>query len=73
MAAEPGREALGRVVEALPSGVYKVDLDDGRRVNAHVASTMRLHFVQILPGDRVALEVSPYDTSRARIIRRIAR
>ncbi|GMV39235.1 MAG: hypothetical protein AMXMBFR64_09510 [Myxococcales bacterium] len=73
MAPELGREALGRVVEALPSGVYKVDLDDGRSVYAHVASTMRLHFVQILPGDRVALEVSPYDTSRARIIRRIAR
>lgn len=73
MVTQLGREVEGRVIEPLPSGMFRVELEDGHRVQAHVASKMRLHFVQILPGDRVALEVSPYDSSRARITRRIER
>lgn len=67
------RDVTGRVVEALPNGMFRVELDNGDRVVAHVASKMRLHFVQILPGDAVSVELSPYDRSRAKVTRRIER
>ncbi len=68
-----GFEAEGEVVEALPNAMYRVALADGRRVLAHVSEKMRLNIVRILPGDRVRLQLSPYDLSRGRIIDRSSR
>ncbi len=58
------------MVEALPSAMFKVKLDDGREVLAHLSGKMRLNFIRILPGDRVAMEFSPYDDKRGRIVYR---
>ena len=55
------------MVEALPNAMYRVELENKHIVLAHVSGKMRMHFIRILPGDRVALELSPYDLSRGRI------
>jgi len=55
------------VVEALPNAMFRVELENKHIVLAHVSGKMRMHFIRILPGDRVALELSPYDLSRGRI------
>ena len=60
----------GTVTEALPSANFKVKLDDGTEVLAHLSGKMRLNFIRILPGDRVTLEFSPYDDKRGRIVYR---
>ena len=60
----------GRVVEPLPNALFKVELENGHRVLAHVSGKMRMHFIRILPGDRVTVELSPYDLSRGRIVYR---
>ncbi len=60
----------GIVIEALPSANFKVKLDDGVEVLAHLSGKMRLNFIRILPGDRVTLEFSPYDDKRGRIVYR---
>jgi translation initiation factor IF-1 len=60
-------EAEGTVTEALPNAVFRVELDSGHKVLAHVCGKMRMHFIRILPGDKVKLELSPYDLSRGRI------
>lgn len=60
----------GVVVEALPSATFKVKLADGSEVLAHLSGKMRLHFIRILPGDKVTMEFSPYDDKRARIVYR---
>ena len=60
-------EVQGTVVEPLPNGMFRVQLDNGHRVLAHVSGKIRMHFIRILPGDRVTLELSPYDLSRGRI------
>jgi len=70
MPKEEGIEVEGTVVEPLPNAMFRVDLDNGHRVLAHVAGKMRMHFVRILPGDRVKLELSPYDLTRGRIVYR---
>ncbi len=57
----------GEIVEALPNAMFRVKLDNGHLVLAHVSGKMRMHFIRILPGDRVKLELSPYDLSRGRI------
>jgi translation initiation factor IF-1 len=57
-------------IEPLPNAMFRVELDNGHRVLAHVAGKMRMHFVRILPGDRVKLELSPYDLTRGRIVYR---
>jgi len=62
----------GKIVEALPGSLYRVQLPDGQTVLAHIAAKMRLTLVRALPGDRVALELSPYDRSRARIVRKLS-
>ena len=67
MAKEAAIEAQGRVTEALANTQFRVELDNGHQVLAHVAGKMRKHFIRIVPGDRVVVEVSPYDTSRGRI------
>jgi len=64
-------EVEGTVIEALPNAMFRVELDNGHRVLAHVAGKLRIHFIRILPGDRVRVELSPYDLSRGRITYRI--
>jgi translation initiation factor IF-1 len=60
-------EIQGIVVEPLPNGMFRVELDNGHRVLAHVSGKIRMNFIRILPGDRVTVELSPYDISRGRI------
>jgi translation initiation factor IF-1 len=62
----------GRILEVLPGQLFRVQLGDGQVVLAHIAAKMRLTHVRALPGDRVELERSPYDRSRARIVRKLA-
>ncbi len=59
-----------KVVEALPNAVFKVKLENGHVILAHVSGKMRMHFIRILPGDTVTVEMSPYDLSRGRIVLR---
>ena len=61
----------GVVKEALPNGMFRVELDNGHKVLAHISGKIRMNFIRILPGDRVKLQLSPYDLSRGRIIFRI--
>ena len=67
MAKEKAIEVEGRVVESLPNAMFRVELPNGHAVLAHVSGKIRLHFIKILPGDAVRLELSPYDLSRGRI------
>lgn len=60
-------EAEGEVTEKLPNGKFRVELDNGHEVIAHIAGKLRMHYINILPGDRVELELSPYDLTRGRI------
>lgn len=64
-------ETEGKVIEALPNAMFRVELDNGHRVLAHVSGKMRMNFIRILPGDKVKLELSPYDLSRGRITFRV--
>jgi translation initiation factor IF-1 len=64
-------ETEGKVIEALPNAVFKVELENGHFVLAHVSGKMRMNFIRILPGDKVKLELSPYDLSRGRITFRV--
>ena len=61
----------GVVQEALPSTLFRVRLDDGSEMLAHLAGRMRVHFIRVLPGDRVRIEISPYDATRGRIVQRL--
>jgi translation initiation factor IF-1 len=60
----------GKVIEPLPNALFRVELDNGHQVLAHVSGKMRMNFIRILPGDKVTVELSPYDLSRGRIIYR---
>lgn len=60
----------GAVIEALPNASFRVELDNGFRVLAHLSGKMRMHYIKILPGDRVLVELSPYDLTRGRIVYR---
>jgi len=60
-------EVEGKVVEALPNAMFVVELENGHKVLAHISGKLRMNFIRILPGDRVNLELSPYDLSRGRI------
>lgn len=64
-------EVEGIVVEALPNAMFRVELDNGYKVLAHISGKIRLNFIRILPGDRVKIELSPYDLTRGRIVRRL--
>ncbi|HWP45923.1 MAG TPA: translation initiation factor IF-1 [Candidatus Limnocylindrales bacterium] len=69
----PKEEAIqveGTVVEPLPNAMFRVELDNGHKVLAHISGKMRKHFIRILPGDKVTVELSPYDLTRGRIIYR---
>lgn len=70
MAKEAAIEMEGNVVEALANTQFRVELENGHKILAHVAGKMRKHFIRIVPGDRVVVEVSPYDINRGRIIYR---
>ncbi|GMR04805.1 MAG: translation initiation factor IF-1 [Thermodesulfobacteriota bacterium] len=66
----PKEEAIqveGTVVETLPNAMFRVELEQGHRILAHVSGKMRMHFIKILPGDKVTVELSPYDLTRGRI------
>lgn len=60
----------GVVIEGLPNANFKVKLDDGPEVLTHISGKMRIHFIKILPGDRVTVELSPYDKTKGRIVYR---
>jgi len=70
MAKEDVIEVEGTVKEPLPNAMFKVQLENGHEVLAHISGKMRMHFIRILPGDKVKLEISPYDLSRGRIVYR---
>ena len=70
MAKEEAIEVEGTVIEPLPNAMFRVELDNGHKVLAHISGKMRMHFIRILPGDKVTVELSPYDLTRGRIIYR---
>ena len=63
-------EVVGTVVENLPNAMFRVELENGHRLLAHISGKMRMHFIKIVPGDKVSVQVSPYDLNRGRIIYR---
>ncbi|MBC8450685.1 translation initiation factor IF-1 [bacterium] len=67
MAKQKGITVEGVVNEALPNAMFRVELDNGHKVLAHISGKMRMHYIKILPGDRVTVEISPCDWSRGRI------
>lgn len=67
MSKEDSIEVTGSVVETLPNAMFRVELENGHRVLAHISGKMRMHFIKILPGDKVTVELSPYDLNRGRI------
>jgi translation initiation factor IF-1 len=60
-------EVEGKIVESLPNAMFQVELDNGHKVLAHISGKLRMNFIRILPGDKVTLELSPYDLTRGRI------
>jgi len=70
MAKEESIKVEGTVLETLPNAMFKVELENKHQVLAHISGKMRMHFIKILPGDRVTVELSPYDLSRGRIVYR---
>ena len=69
----PKKDAIrveAKVLDALPNAMFKVELEGGHQIIAHVSGKMRMHFIRILPGDTVTVEMSPYDLSRGRIVLR---
>ena len=67
MAKKDAIEVEGKVVEILPNTMFRVELSNGHRILAHISGKMRLHFIRILPGDKVLLEMSPFDLTKGRI------
>jgi translation initiation factor IF-1 len=67
MSKEEAIEVQGKILETLPNAMFRVELDNGHIVLAHISGKMRMHFIKILPGDRVTVELSPYDLTRGRI------
>jgi translation initiation factor IF-1 len=67
MPKEDSIEVEGRIIEPLPNAMFKVELENGQVVLAYVSGKMRMHFIKILPGDRVTVELSPYDLTKGRI------
>lgn len=68
MAKEDVIEVEGTVVEPLPNAMFRVELPNGHRILAHISGKMRMHFIKILPGDKVKVQLSPYDLNRGRIV-----
>ena len=67
MAKKDEIEVEGKVLEALPNAMFKVEIEGGHNVLAHISGKMRMHYIKILPGDKVKVELSPYDLTRGRI------
>lgn len=67
MAKEDVIEVEGKVIDTLPNAVFKVELENGATILAHVSGKIRMHYIRILPGDRVTVELSPYDLTKGRI------
>ncbi|MBN3039228.1 MAG: translation initiation factor IF-1 [Candidatus Omnitrophica bacterium] len=67
MAKEEPLQVEGTVTEALPNATFRVELENGHQILAHISGKMRMHFIRILPGDKVTVEMSPYDLSKGRI------
>ncbi|MFH0732064.1 MAG: translation initiation factor IF-1 [Candidatus Omnitrophota bacterium] len=67
---EEAIQTEGTIIEALPNAMFRVELDNGHRILAHVSGKMRMHFIRIVAGDRVKIELSPYDLSKGRIVYR---
>ena len=67
MAKKEAIEVEGTVIENMPNAVFRVELANGHKVLAHISGKMRMHFIRVLPGDRVLVELSPYDLSRGRV------
>jgi translation initiation factor IF-1 len=67
MAKEEAIQVEGTIIEPLPNAMFRVELENGHKVLAHISGKMRMHFIKILPGDMVTVELSPYDLSRGRI------
>ncbi|MCI0406449.1 MAG: translation initiation factor IF-1 [candidate division Zixibacteria bacterium] len=70
MAKEETIQVEGRVIEPLPNAMFRVELDNGHQVLAHISGKMRMNYIRILPGDKVTVELSPYDLTRGRIVYR---
>jgi translation initiation factor IF-1 len=70
MASKDAIRLQAKVIEALPNAMFKVELENGHVITAHVSGKMRMHFIRILPGDTVTVEMSPYDLNRGRIVLR---
>ena len=68
MAKEEAIQVEGNILEPLPNAMFRVELDNGHKVLAHISGKMRMHYIKILPGDKVTIELSPYDLTRGRII-----
>ena len=67
MAKEDVLEVEGTVLEALPNAMFQVELENGHQILAHISGKLRMHFIRILPGDKVTVEISPYDLTKGRI------
>ena len=67
MAKQKSIEQEGKIIEALSNAMFRVELDNGHIVTAHISGKMRLHYIKLLPGDKVKLEMSPYDLTKGRI------
>jgi translation initiation factor IF-1 len=67
MAKEDSIEVQGTVLETLPNAMFRVQMENGHKILAHISGKMRMHFIKILPGDKVTVELSPYDLTRGRI------
>ena len=68
MAKQSAIEIDGTVVEALSNAMFKIELENGHEITAHISGKMRMHYIKILPGDKVRVEMSPYDLSKGRIV-----
>lgn len=68
MAKQPNIEQDGTILEALSNAMFRVELENGHVITAHISGKMRMHYIRILPGDKVRLEMSPYDLTKGRII-----
>ena len=67
MAKEETIQMQGEVLETLPNAMFRVEMENGHKILAHISGKMRMHFIRILPGDKVTVEMSPYDLTRGRI------
>jgi translation initiation factor IF-1 len=70
MAKEKKEEAIGIVTEALPNTRFRVELEDGRKLLCHLSGKIRIHYIRVMPGDKVRVELTPYDETKGRIIYR---